>query len=268
MTNRRFSPFIAACVVMLLTFIAAPEAHALRVPRPLATDGRIQTVMYSPNEVYKFTGHYGYQSSIELAPDETISTISVGDSLAWSVSPSGSRIFLKPVEQDALTNMTVITDKRVYHFELHPKESEEIDAKDMVFVLRFQYPEDEGGLTTAGFRDAAPNPEDPDERKKYNFNYTLSGSDVVAPLRVFDDGQFTYFEFRDKNGELPAFFAVDPVGDESLINFRTRGNYIVVERVASVFTLRSGGNVVCVFNESLPLKKKAEKSALSKMFGK
>ena len=35
---------------------------------------------------------------------------------------------------------------------------------------------------------------------KYNFNYTISGDDSIAPIKVFDDGVFTYFEFKDKNG--------------------------------------------------------------------
>ena len=33
--------------------------------------------------------------------------------------------------------------------------------------------------------------------RKYNFNYTFSGPDEIAPVKVFDDGEFTYFEFRN-----------------------------------------------------------------------
>jgi type IV secretion system protein VirB9 len=66
-------------------------ADALQDPRPVATDFRIQTVRYSANEVYKFTGHYGYEASIEFAPDETIQTVSIGDSIAWLVTRFGNR---------------------------------------------------------------------------------------------------------------------------------------------------------------------------------
>ena len=93
------------------------------------------------------------------------------------------------------------------------------------------------------------------EPEKYNFNYTISGSEIVEPLRVFDDGEFTFFQFRDVNADVPAFFLVDSRGEEELINYRVSGEYIVIERVSSVFTLRHGKDVVCVFNEAKPLPK-------------
>ena len=229
----------------------APEAQALRNPRGLATDNRIKTVMYDPNQIYKFTGHYGYESSIEFATDEEVQTVSVGDSVAWQVTPNGSRLFLKPVEQDALTNMTVVTNKRTYHFELHPAETEDISDPAMTFVLRFMYPS-EGELSGGGVLDPVPDPTLDDTPGKYKFNYTISGANTIAALKIFDDGEFTYFQFRDKNGEIPGFFQVGPGGEESLVNFRVRGSYVVVERVASQFTLRHGKEVVCVFNEAMP----------------
>ena len=48
---------------------------------------------------------------------------------------------------------------------------------------------------------------------------------------------------------VPAFFMVDSRGEESLVNYRTVGDYIVIERVANRFTLRHGADIVCVFNE-------------------
>ncbi len=222
-------------------------AYALQEPRPVATDNRIRTVRFSPNEVYKFLGHYGYQSSIEFAADETIQTVSIGDSIAWLVDPSKDRLFIKPIEQDAMTNMTVITDKHTYHFELHARETESIDDRDMIFVMRFVYPEDD--MASMGYgMDTVP--DFMSEPERFNFNYTIQGPDLISPLRIFDDGEFTYFEFRDKNADIPAVFYVDAQGNEELINFRMRDNYLVVERVASVFTLRRGAYVACVYNEA------------------
>ena len=59
-------------------------------------------------------------------------------------------------------------------------------------------------------------------------------------------------EFREKNSEIPAIFQVDPFGSELIVNYRVSGNYIVIERVASQYTLRYGKNVTCVFNEFDP----------------
>ncbi len=242
---------IAALLGLLVLALQLPAAHALQEPRPIATDSRIRTLRYSPNEVYQFIGHYGYQSAIEFGDDEKIQTVSVGDSLAWMVNPAGNRLFLKPIEQNALTNMTVITDKYSYLFELHAEETQDIRASDMVFVVRFIYPQtDTAALDYTQFEAMPDLKKDAD---KFNFSYTIRGSKVIEPIRIFDDGNFTYFEFRDKNAELPAFFTVDSTNNEQLLNFRKRGDYIVVERVAARFTLRRGPEILCVYNEKMPV---------------
>ena len=238
---------VFACVALML----ALPAHALQSPRPIATDSRIRTVRYSANEVYQFIGHYGYQSAIEFDENEKIQTVSVGDSVAWLINPSGNRLFLKPIEQNALTNMTVITDKHSYLFELHAEETKDIRDKNMVFSYRFIYPQSDVSAVDYSQTEALPDLEK--DASKYNFNYSIRGSNVIEPIRIFDNGEFTYFEFKDKNAEIPAFFRVDSVGNEELINFRKRGNYVVVERVASRFTLRRGADIICVYNENMPM---------------
>lgn len=243
---------LKAASIALMLLIVAPAAHAIQEPRPLATDSRIRTVRYSPNEVFQFIGHYGYQSTIEFDEDEKILTVSVGDSLAWMLNPSGNRLFLKPIEQNALTNMTVITDKRSYLFELHAAETDSIRDENMIFVMRFIYPQNDTG--SVDFTQFESMPDFEREPEKFNFNYTMRGSEYIAPIRIFDDGEFTYFEFRDKNTEVPAFFTVDPTGSEAIVNFRTRGNYIVVEQVVPRFTLRRGPDIVCIYNERMPMR--------------
>lgn len=239
---------------LLFAVAFAPSAYATRDSRPLQVDHRVRTIVYQSDQVFKFTGHYRYQSSIEFAPDEEIKTISMGDSTSWMLNPSGHRLFLKPVDQDATTNMTLITNKRTYLFELHARETDDIDDKDMTFILRFVYPETgNDGIGGAAYLDGVPAPDLENEPGKYNFRYTISGTDTIAPVRIFDDGEFTYFQFRDKNADIPAFFQVNEKGEESLINYRTRGDYIVVERVAKKFTLRHGSDIVCVFNEGMRL---------------
>ncbi len=237
----------AICLALVFYPIAA---HAVTEPRPIQIDHRVRTAVYQPDNVYKYTGHYRYQSSIEFAKDESIVTISMGDSTAWMMNPSGNRLFLKPIEQDATTNMTLITNKNIYLFELHAKDTDDINDPDMVFIMRFIYPDEASSQTVTNLKDSVPDLDLKEHPEKYNFNYTIAGPDETAPIRIFDDGEFTYFEFRDKNAEMPAFFWVDGQGNESLINYRTRGPYIVVERVASKYTLRHGGDVICVFNEA------------------
>lgn len=255
MTHYRFAIYLLFFIS--LTAMAITPAHALIDSRPLAVDSRIHTIVYNPDDVFKFTGYYGYQSSIEFAEGETVDTISMGDSTAWQLVPAGRRIFLKPIDEYATTNMTVITNKRMYQFEIHADEAEDISDPNLIFSVRFLYAEDSGNAGIRQFTTSSG--PDLSQPEKFNFNYTISGSESIAPLKIFDDAEFTYFKFKTKNADIPAFFLVDSEGRESLINYRVAGDYIVIERVTSQFTLRNGSDVVCVFNESLPLEKKKKK---------
>ncbi|MBA2629271.1 MAG: TrbG/VirB9 family P-type conjugative transfer protein [Rickettsiaceae bacterium] len=126
-------------LTMLLIFTCSNKI-ALGDDSSLTTDSRIKTYFYSPNEVYLLVLHYGFQSHIEFGKGETIETITLGDSYAWKITPLGNRLFIKPMERDIRTNMTIITDKRTYQFDIVSKELEDGEEKDLVYVIRFQYP--------------------------------------------------------------------------------------------------------------------------------
>jgi type IV secretion system protein VirB9 len=241
--------YFLLCLMCLLT-LPILDATAAKESQPVATDRRIRTVAYIPNEVYHFIGHYGYQSAIEFELGEEIQTISVGDSVAWQITPTENRIFLKPIAQSADTNMTVVTNRRLYFFELIGREADSMRDKDMIFIMRFIYPNSGGGNVTNLARDI-PIPDVTLDRAKLNLNYTISGDDRIAPTRIFDDGRFTYFQFPKHLQDMPAFFLVDSKNNESLINYRIRGDYLVVERVGERFTLRNGVDLVCVYNEKI-----------------
>ena len=84
-----------------------------------------------------------------------------------------------------------------------------------------------------------------------NAHYTmqvLEHGEDAAPSLVFDDGRFTYFEFRGAR-EIPAVFANDSAGQAMRVNWHMQGSYVVVERTARSFVLRLGDAVTGVFNE-------------------
>ncbi len=78
-------------------------AFSVSSPRGIGGDARIKIVNYRPNTVFQFTGHYYYQSIIEFGIGEEINTITMGTPSPWQIIPSGNRIFLKPVEDEATT---------------------------------------------------------------------------------------------------------------------------------------------------------------------
>ena len=243
--------------ILLATFISPYLTFAVREARPTPIDSRMRIMVYSPDDVFKFNGYYNYQASIELSDSEEVLSISMGDTTGWQIVPSGNRIFLKPIEQDATTNMTLITNKRTYYFELYAQDAIDIRDPDLVFNVKFIYPDDDTNenLKTYSHNDTSDQP-DLSHSEDYNFNYTISGYEDIAPIKIFDDGQFTYLQFRDRNGQIPAIFAVDSDLKEELVNYRpskTNANLVVIERVYKKLSLRLGKKITCIFNEDFRL---------------
>ena len=231
----------------------ASHAFAAKFPQPTAADQRIRQALYSASEVYEVTGSYRYTTTIEFEKGETVQYLTLGDTIAWQAHPMGHRVHLKPVEPKAVTNLTVVTDRRTYYFRLTGAALK--DKQDATYLLRFTYPSDgDIAVNPSAVRKVVGNEQKDDlatRVKVRNCNYSVSGSRNIKLLRACDDGVFTFLEFAE-NETLPAFFAVDAQGNESVVNYRMEGKYAVIERVGSLFTLRDGQEALCLFNEDKP----------------
>jgi type IV secretion system protein VirB9 len=128
---------------LLLLLITLPSFSGAESDIPLTVDNRIKTYTYNENDVYKLLVNYGYQTVIEFSKNEKIVTISLGDNYSWKITPSSNRLFIKPMEENINTNMTVITNKRTYHFDLFSEKLLKEKLKELVYVLRFFYPSEE-----------------------------------------------------------------------------------------------------------------------------
>ncbi len=249
----KFFKVIVICCTVIYTCqqhcTSSNTAHAISMSRPVGNESRIRVINYVPNSVIRFVGHYNYHSIIEFSPEEEIKTITMGEATGWQLNPDGNRIFLKPVAADATTNMTVITNKRMYFFEMHAEHASSISDQGLAFITKFMYPDNQSNVPNivGGYTDPGPDLTKPD---RYNFKYAISGqARHIEPILIFDDGKFTYFKFRDINADMPSVFMVDQYGNEAMVNYRISSGYMVVERVTSKFTLRYGKDVICVFNE-------------------
>lgn len=126
--------------VMFNIFSISQVRAEIIEPNVITTDSRIKTYVYAENEVYLLNLHYGFQTHIEFSKGEFIETLSLGDSYAWKITPVANRLFIKPMEKNVYTNMTIITNKRIYQFDLVSKEFEEDSEKDLVYTVKFYYP--------------------------------------------------------------------------------------------------------------------------------
>lgn len=253
-------------LILLASAVVSYAAHAERVPQPLATDQRIRQVVYNASEVYEVTGNYRLTTTIEFESGETVQYLTLGDTIAWQAHPMGNRVHLKPVEPHAMTNLTVITDRRTYYFRLTASTSQ--NKLDATYLLRFSYgPEGDIAINPGAVRKSSNKKDELATKIKVrNCNYSVSGSSNVKLLRACDDGVFTYLEFAE-HASLPAFFAVDPNGNESVVNYRMDGKYVVIERVASLYTLRDGNESLCLFNEDKPFRQGNTTARKSIKFG-
>ncbi len=209
---------------------------ALRAP----LDARIRVLAYDADRVTALNLVFGFQTMLQFGADEHIENVSIGDGQAWQVTPNkaATLLFVKPVDIATRTNMTVVTDRRSYLFELSASRR---GANEPPYVVRFTYPPEHPTGQVA--RPPAPPP--PEQR---NTAYSYTGSRAILPAVVFDDGRFTFFKWPE-NTATPALFAVAADGSESLVNYSVQGGYQVVEQVAPRFLLRNGKEVTAVIND-------------------
>ncbi|WP_188318035.1 P-type conjugative transfer protein VirB9 [Bartonella choladocola] len=226
---------------------AFQNAHAERLPQGGRLDGRIRTVTYKIDDVVAIKAAYGISTMVLFGDDETIETITLGDTVSWQVIPNSKKniLFLKPVEPNAVSNMNVVTNRHVYSFALNSTDSEA--KKDHTFSVQFKYPDDDIDKKLwdkAREAVASPNISNIDIANT-NLDYAYKGSDSSKPLVAFDDGKKTFLKF---GGAIPSIFAVGTDRREKVINYRREKDYIVLDGVYSQLSLRRGRQVTCLFN--------------------
>ena len=225
-----------------------------------ALDFRIRTTDYTDGQVYKITGFFGFHALVMFGQDERIEKVG-GFEKGWQVDNLGNKVLIYPKLDDADSNLTVVTNRRVYFFDLSVKpfpkkyHSQAVD-QEQTYGLRFRYPEDEARAAAAKaeaelaerkLRAAGKVTSD----KPKNRRYTYMGSEAIKPYEVWDDGTFTYFKFYAQQ-DLPSFFVINDDGSESVVNkgMERDGDTVVVQRVGRQFVLRMGLTVTCIYNEN------------------
>ena len=190
---------------------------------------RVQTVEYRTGQIVLLQAALGYQVTIEFAPDEQIETVAIGDSGAWQAMPNkrGDLLVVKPSQAGVATNMTVVTDARQYLFDL---QSYAQLAQDMAYVVRFAYP-------SAAAADGGSSGSDVPEPRPGIGRYRLSGARMLRPLMMEDDGIHTYIAWQPDR-TLPAVYALDFRGRETLVNGMMRDGVLVIDSVAQTLVFR------------------------------
>ena len=242
-----------------------PEAAdpAVRVNQANA-QARVQPVrdgFINSMQVYPFTAGALYQvytavgeiTDIALQPGEQFvgsGPVAAGDTVRWIIGDTESgtgatrqlHILVKPTRPELMTNLVINTNLRTYYIELRSTASTYMASvswqypQDQLIALRRQNEQAQASQPIANGVDLA----------RVNFRYAVTGDRAPwRPLRAFDDGRQVFIEFPRGigQGEMPPLFVVGPEGDTSeLVNYRVRGNYMIVDRLFAAAELRFGSD--------------------------
>jgi type IV secretion system protein VirB9 len=213
-----------------------------------ADDVRLRTALYQPDQVYALRGVAGFQIDLEFEHDERFVGLGSGDVEALSFESQDNHLFIKPKALSVHTNLTVLTTRRVYHFDyLVSAARGAVAAPPALYALRFEYstPPVNAAAAAGQVTDAALAVSD----ALRNQNYWYCGDDTVRPLAAWDDGVHTHLRFNPRT-DLPAVFVRNDDNSESLLNFSIEHDEMVIHRVARQFLVRRGRLTGCIVNKS------------------
>ncbi|MBB4955996.1 type IV secretion system protein VirB9 [Agrobacterium vitis] len=229
------------------------QANAAARMQPVR-DGFINSMQVYPfvdGALYQVYSSPGQITDIGLQPGEQLvgsGPVAAGDTVRWIIGDTESgtgagrqvHILVKPTRAELMTNLVINTDRRTYHMELRSTEKTYMASvswqypQDQLIALRRQNQQAEAAQPVASGVDLS----------RVNFRYEVSGDRAPwRPLRAFDDGRQVFIEFPRGigQGEMPPLFVVGPEGDTSeLVNYRVRGNYMIVDRLFAAAELRFG----------------------------
>lgn len=231
-----FSP--AAGMACLIATVSLPVL-AENMGVASLQDKRVQTAVYSPDNVFRLQAMVGRSSLIQFPANETVNDdaglITSGDPTAWTlgVNKAGNMVAIKPSsDQDPDTNLIINTNKHTYLLELKLVKK----VTDMTYALRFVLPE---LPKTVAKIDSPVNPCSGLENRAWQ----TRGNKDLTPSEVWDNGTFTCFRFAS-NKPRPVLYQVMPDGLETLVSSHNEQNILVAHGVSNQWRLRLNGQAL------------------------
>lgn len=219
----------------------------------------LQEVVYRPDTVYTVNAGIGIATQIEISPREQVKDYGTGFSAAWDLVRRDNVFYLKPKDLDADTNMYIRTNKRSYLFDLRvvSKQWQSLShAKNtgVNYRMRFIYPDEQPSGQRSGNAERVHDGSveaaaSGTLRLHWNYDYAVAqDAEWLVPLRVHDDGKFTYIDLKQSNmpgGGIPAVYGKkNSKSSEFIVNSKTEGNRITIFGVYNYLVLRHGNSVV------------------------
>ena len=222
------------------------------VPAPGSVDARVRVVPYDPDQVVRLRAYVGYQIHFQFAEGEEFVGLGAGDTKALDAGAERNHLMLKPLAPVMATNVTIVTNRRVYHFDYSARARAPGPRDDVIYSVRFVYPADDARrLAEAGERQRlSQRLAQGGASRPRNLDYWFCGSPSLRPVTAYDDGVQTRLRFGARS-EFPTLYVQNDDDSESVLNFTvTEDDEVVIHRVARRFVLRRGQLVGCVENRA------------------
>ena len=224
--------------------VEAANSAARIEPRREGYFNAVQVFPYSPGGLYQVYVAPGQVTDIALEPGEQLTgsgPVAAGDTVRWIIGDTESgngdtrrvHILVKPTRPAIETNLVVNTDRRTYLIELRAHERSYMPS------VAWFYPESRG----KSLRAVPSGPVLPEVAQR-RYRYAIDGDKPPwRPINAYDDGRKVYIEFSPGivQGEMPPLFIIGPDGKPEIVNYRTYGNVLIVDRLFAAAELRLGG---------------------------
>ncbi|GGD65577.1 type VI secretion protein [Erythrobacter arachoides] len=244
-------------VTIAAALAAATLGSALASPAA-AQDARLVERLYDPAAVVRINGQVNVQTTIQFGEGEAIENVAIGDSTTWQVTPNrrANLLFVKPLAARASTNMTVVTNRHTYLFDLVATPS----ARNPLYILTFTYPPEPEPVAEEPVRRASADAPNAIEMAAASDDYAVidpadlsfawasSGDGNLLPSEIYDNGSATFLVWPADRA-MPAILVKDHQGNEGPANFATRDDVIVLDLVPAEIILRSGESMAVLTNQ-------------------
>ena len=233
------------------------EARAMAMVGPETSDylGAIQLYGFKRGSIYQVYAAPEQVTDIALEIGEELTSVSAGDTVRWMVGDTSSgaglnkqvHILIKPLADDISTNLVILTSKRTYYVDLQAKPDNYMPAIAWTYETPFNSVQSRNVQEPVQYASLRPVSEssysDSPQLQTLNFSYKIKGDHPDwRPVRAFDDGDKVFIQFPVSIGrsEAPPLFVQTEAGDSTLVNYRVKGRYYVVDRLFERAELRLG----------------------------
>lgn len=260
---------LAAVISIMTTGFAFAEDGTVWDPDNIT--GIRHSYMYSDNQQIELVLKPLVLTDIKLREGESVESISAGDTSRWQVEvvdvAGTPHVYVKPTTTNIRTNMIITTNERSYRYLLttgdHPEYYVDYiypdTTPDSVIGVKAAWEREEQRINA--IMKAEENARTALTGYKIKQNHNVY--EFEQPQFMFDDGTKTYIKINKENkNNLPTIYYYDeriPKDKLQLVNYRIKGNYFEIDRVAQAWKIVYQQDAYLVVERPVKAKKSKNK---------